>query len=106
MRRYTTPTITLRIDNIDLTGLDVYVTFRQGCRSVTKNEDEITVSYTDSQTVIDVFLDQSETALFQVGKRCEVQVNWVASGDVRLATKTKAIKITENLLEREVDYDG
>lgn len=35
MINYTTPTISLTVEDIDLTGKDVYVTLEQGCNQLT-----------------------------------------------------------------------
>ena len=42
MRRYTTPTHDLVVRGIDLTDMDVYVTYMQGeCRKVTMQPEEV-----------------------------------------------------------------
>ena len=108
MRRYTTPAILLAIREIDLTdGCDVYVTFRQGSRLLTKASDDpgVTVTYdgeTD-KTIIALTLSQAETAAFALSD-CSIQVNWITREGVRRATKIRTIRIEPNLLEKEVSY--
>lgn len=108
MRRYTTPTLTLYVADVDITAYDVYVTFKQGTNILTKTGDDLTLAYdSDSaQTSVAVTLTQAETALFDSSKAkdCLVQVNWVTSSGVRSATRVKAINVDPNLLTQEVEY--
>lgn len=44
MINYTTPTISLTVEDIDLTGKDVYVTLEQGCNQLTKTGPQLAIS--------------------------------------------------------------
>jgi len=107
MRRYTTASQTLRIPGIDLTGMDVYVTYKQSLSysndPFTLTIDTASVSYSDGTTVIVVSLTQEQTAMFTVGK-CDVQVNWVSSSDARGATVPATFTVNTNLLNEVVEY--
>ena len=105
MTRFTTPTLLLRIP-IDLTGKQIFVTFEQPKRELTKSGDDIVASY-DSEigkTVMQVALTQQETAMFCTGE-CLTQINWISSDGVRGASRKKRLRIHENLLDREVYYE-
>lgn len=108
MRRYTTPTHDLVVEGIDLTGMDVWVTYRQdGRRLVKMGPDELeSVTYDEDadESTITVSLTQLQTAQFAVGKRAKVQVNFIDSEDRRNATVIKEITISENLLDEVVEY--
>ena len=65
MRRGTTPTFTFDVDT-DLTGWDVYITFKQRKVELTRKEPEITP--TNDGCVCTVELTQAETLKFKEGK--------------------------------------
>jgi hypothetical protein len=99
MRRYTTPTITLKVVGVDLTGSNVYVTFKQEDSTlITKSGDDVTAELDGSDTTITVSLTQAETGSLMAQKSTSVQVNWM-SGATRKATEIRYISTTENLLE-------
>lgn len=104
IRRYTSPTQELIIENLDLSSADIYVTYRQGSVSMTFSGDDIEVSLiTDNDrtdTLIQVYLSQSETAKFGLGD-VSVQVNWIIDGQ-RDATSIVKFDITNNLLEEVI----
>lgn len=52
MINYTTPTIQLIVEGVDITGKDVYVTFEQQCKELTKSGSDLTVSAEESDTNI------------------------------------------------------
>ena len=105
MTRFTTPTLLLRIP-IDLTGKQIYVSFRQPQRGFDKSGDDVIASY-DSETgktVMQVALSQKETASFKRGEYW-MQINWIGSDGVRGASKKKRLLVHENMLAREVQYE-
>lgn len=104
MRQYTTPTITLTVEGIDLTGYGVYVTFQQGQTKLTIEDptmEAVTVQQV-TNTVISVPLSQLQTASFDYGKAL-VQVNWTDGTGSRNATDIGEIGIGINLLDQVVD---
>lgn len=104
MRRYTTPTYTFTISGVDLSSMDVYVTFKQGSTILTI--EDCTVTYADETSTIEVSLTQAQTASFIVGKDCKVQVNAINIDGDRLATKERTVKVKVNLLEEVITYDS
>lgn len=104
LRRYTSPSYTLHIQNIDLSGnTDVYVTLRQKDKVQTYTDEDLLITYvTDGvevpETQIALNLDQVETAAFDVGLIIEVEVNWLSEGK-RYATNIALIEPLRNLLE-------
>lgn len=102
MRRYTTPTIGLCIEGIDITDADIYVTFESKDNTVTvKNPD---AAYENGNTIIECPLTQEQTASFGLTNQVVVQVNWVYSNGKRNATEIKAVSISDNLIEKVVEY--
>ena len=100
MRRYTTPTVTLTVKGVDLTGMDVLVTFSQACRTLTVENPSMTLDGED--TVISVPLTQVQTGGFADGS-VEVQVNWLDGYGHRDATTVGTIEVGRNLLAQVVD---
>lgn len=95
MIRYTTPTYTLRVAGIDLTGKKVYVTFAQGSRIVTIEDPEC--AYENGKTRITCTMTQQDSAKFKVGEM-DVQVNWLENGG-RNATVVKQVPVLLQLLQ-------
>ena len=97
--RATTPTFkhTFTEPELDLTqATNVYVTYRQGSKALTKTGEDIEVE----PKAVTVFLSQKETLIFKAGI-VQAQVNWT-SGDRRAASKIKGIELEENLLDKVV----
>jgi len=96
MIRGTTPTFELKIaDNtVDLTqASNVYATFTQLDRSITKTGEDIVVTARQ----VDVYFSQEESLAFKTGN-IEVQLNWTYNGGSRAATNIVKVYITENLI--------
>lgn len=103
MIRYTTPTITLTIENFSFPEeCDIYVTLEQGTNELTKSDAEITTSGNNS--VIKVTLTQAESGSFKQCAPVYVQVNWIDSLGVRNATKIAQVTAFENLLDKVIQY--
>lgn len=106
MIRYTTPTIPLVIEGVDLTGADeIIASFRQMIgRSMSSNEVDIDgltpVLDGKGNSVIEVPLSQMQTGRFRPGT-IQVQVNY-RFGDLRNATSIASFTAYENLLQRVV----
>lgn len=96
MIRGTTPTFELKIadETVDLTeAYNVYATFSQCGKSLTKTGDDIEVTARQ----VDVYFTQAESLMFAPGA-IEIQLNWTYANGSRAATrKIKAI-IEDNLL--------
>ena len=56
MINYTTPTIALIVENIDLTGKDIYVTLEQGKHELTKSGAELTVTTQTEEQITDTHI--------------------------------------------------
>lgn len=110
MINYTTPTIVLTVEGVDLTGMDVYVTLEQGAHELTKTGEDLTITIeTESEqtnTVLATVLTQAESAAFDFGKSALVQVNWISAQGVRCATEIGKIAVMRNLLDEVVEYGG
>lgn len=109
IERGTTQEVTITIIGWNLTGCDIYVTFKQGARKVTRKTMD-SVTYANNATKIVLTLTQQETLTFEDKKSGLVQVRWVdASGD---AHKTKTAKfdvdelLYEAVLTKEADDNG
>lgn len=99
MRRYTTPTLTLRIDGEGLAGCDVYVTLTQGETEITVTGEECTsVDVDDSGMTVRLQLTQEQTARFEPRKAVRVQANIVDSTGHRFATDIQRVSVWDNLL--------
>lgn len=104
MINYTTPTISLIVEDVDITAHDIYVTLVQGTNELIKTGSDLTVSTDDGDTSIIFTLTQEESASFDYNNRAAVQVNWITSSGVRSATEIKSIGITKNLLDKVISY--
>lgn len=109
IERGTTQEVTITIIGWNLTGCDIYVTFKQGARKVTRKTMD-SVTYANNATKIVLTLTQQETLTFEDKKSGLVQVRWVdASGD---AHKTQTAKfdvdelLYEAVLTKEADDNG
>lgn len=101
MRRYTTPTIEVTVEGVDLTGCEIWVTLWQQGTEVTTRPGANDVAYDGSDTTITVGYTQEQTASLDEG-RAKVQVNWVDGEGRRNATAIAAIQVSGNLLGRTV----
>lgn len=108
MIKYTTPTITLTIEGVDLTGQDIYVSIEQGQHELMKHGSDLTVTTETVQqvtnTIVTFTLAQEETADFCFNKGASVQVNWINAAGKRAATEIKTIGVMRNLLDEVISY--
>ena len=108
MINYTTPSITLEVEAVDLTDNDVYVTLHQGNYRMTKKGTDLVISTETHEqitdTVITFVLTQEESASFVYDKKVSVQVNWINASGVRDATEVKTIGVMRNLLDEVIAY--
>lgn len=93
---YTTPTLELTIDGVDLTGLTSYVTLVQGESALTIEDPPAT--WDGHKTTLAVTLTQAQTALFERGA-ADVQVNWLDAGGRRAATVVQTVRVGTQLLQ-------
>lgn len=99
MRRYTTPTHTLTVEGADLTGASIWVTY-EGSAGNTFTVTDMDVTLDGEDTVLEITLTEEQTASLATGK-ARVQVNWT-NGGRRAATVIRTVKVTENLLEKDL----
>lgn len=108
MINFTTPTITLVVEGVDLTGKNIYATLEQGCRELTKKGSDMNITTETvgerTDTVLTMVLSQEESASFDFNKNAFVQVNWITAGGVRGATEIKKIDVMRNLLDEVIEY--
>lgn len=109
IERGTTQEVTITIIGWNLTGCDIYVTFKQGARKVTRKTMD-SVTYANNATKIVLTLTQQETLTFEDKKSGLVQVRWIdASGDAH-KTQTARFDVDELLYEavltKEADDNG
>lgn len=104
MINYTTPTISLTVEEVDLTGTDVYVSLEQGNHELTKSGSDLIISTDEGDTNIIFTLTQEESASFNFGKSVSVQVNWISQAGVRDATEIKSVGVMRNLLDKVISY--
>lgn len=100
MTRGTTPTITLTVNELDLTELkSIYVTFCQAGKILTKQKGESGVEI-DTHTV-SIRLSQEETLRFSPGT-VEVQLRGLTNGDNAFATNVGKVAVKDVLLKEVI----
>lgn len=108
MINWTTPTITLTVEGVDLSTVDVYVTLEQGTHELNKSGTDLNITTdTHDQTTdtnIAFMLTQQESASFRFNSAVSVQVNWIDASGTRLATEIKTVPVMRNLLDRVINY--
>lgn len=108
MINYTTPTYPITVEDKDLTGQDVYVTFEQMGKKLTKSGADLTITTEThdqvTDTIITTTFTQEETAMFDPGTRVKLQVNFINSEGVRDATNKATIEVFSNLLDKVIAY--
>ncbi len=103
MIQWTTPTHTHTVSGIDLTGFDVWVSYKQGRNELSVLASDVT--YDGSKTSVTVELTQRQTGAFKADT-VKVQINWVTPDGKRDAVKVKSVECDENLMAKEVNYVG
>ena len=108
MINYTTPTITLTVEGVDITSCDVYVSLEQGSTEITKSGTDLTLATEavghNTNTTISFALTQEESGSFNVKLPVSLQVNWINSSGVRTATEIVSLPVMKNLLNEVVEY--
>ena len=100
IRRYTTPTISLTVNKIDLTAYDVFVTFKSGNKTLTFTNDDISMTFESPDTQIEIEFTQEQSALFSGQALC--QINWLTTGGERNATCIRSVNFSPNLLDEVI----
>lgn len=103
MRRYTTPTITLTISDLDLTDYHTVTTLKQG--SVELDLEDIDCTASDDGCVLETVLTQEQTAAFSAKKDIYVQVHFVSASGVASATNIKRLTMGKTLHEAVISYE-
>ena len=98
IERGTTQDVTITIRGYDLTSSDIYVTFKQGSKSVTKKTMD-SVSYANNATKIILTLTQQETLSFEDKRSGLVQARWVDANGEAHKTRTAQFDVDELLYE-------
>lgn len=106
MIRYTTPTKTIRVKGLDITGYDVVVSFRQTL-GTSENAHRIDVtdpetSFDGTDTLVTVTLTQAQTGGFASGA-VSYQVNY-GLGTSRNATTVGQFHMARNLYSGEMEF--
>ena len=104
IERGTTQDVTITIRGYDLTSSDIYVTFKQGAKILTKKT-MTSVSYANSVTTIVLTLSQAETLYFENNKSGDLQVRWVDSNGNAKKTKTATFNVDVCLYDAEIEKD-
>lgn len=104
MRQGTTPTYTLVVDDYDLTDKTVFVTISRKDKDITLTGDRLTVAYDGNSSTIAFRLTQRETFALPLGK-AEVQVRFIDSSGVALATDIMPIEVTRVLQAGVIEYE-
>lgn len=103
MRRYTTPTVTIKIKDLNLAGMKTFVTFKQGKQILFTREDLVFVgTETGSQAV--AVLTQEETGAFNTSERVKIQVRFIDENGVAGATNIKSVDMRPVLMEGVISY--
>lgn len=98
MRRGTTPTLRLALEDIDPDEIrSLYVTLKQGDMLLTKGKEDCIFS----QGIIEITLTQAETLTFEAAY-CEVQVRGVKNDDTVFASDIKSIPVDAILMDGEI----
>lgn len=91
MRRGTTPTITLESD-FDFTGWYLYVTIVNGVKSITFENDSLTMKRDNGKSLISFTLTQEQTLSFKSGTMCEVEIRAYKDG-AAVATDIESVSV-------------
>lgn len=102
MRRYSTPTITITVEDVDLTdAAKILVTFDQGHAEIITKEPS-TVKYDMGNSILSVDLSENETALFDYRRPVRIEINILTSKGERIPSDIVEIPVFENLLNRSM----
>lgn len=103
MRRYTTPTITVNITGVDLTGYHTFTTLKQGNKVITL--EDLPVSPTDGGCTLTGKLTQEQTANFDPYNDIQIQVRFITPDGVASASNIKSVTVKNVLMEGVINYE-
>lgn len=106
MRRYTTPVLRLYVSGHDFTNAEAHVTIRQKCLEFEIVADSVTYDPEEDRTTLLVPLTQEQTGMLDPRNPAKVQVNFVWPDGARNATTVRSVNVSDNLLDRVVEYGG
>lgn len=99
IRRYTTPTFVLKVDE-KIDDFDIHVTFKQTRTVLTFTKDEIdSIQWDGEYTRLAVTFTQKQSSLFKENVPVEIQVNVMDDNGYRVATGIVNCNFGKNLLE-------
>ena len=97
MRRGTTPIISLEVD-FDFTGWELFVTFKNGMKTITIENDGLTLEAEKGTSTINVLLTQLQTLSFNSSTKCEVQIRAYKGGSA-VATSIETLDVKRILMD-------
>lgn len=97
MRRGTTPIISLEVD-FDFTDWELFVTFKNGLKTITIENDGLTLEVDKGISTIDVLLSQIQTLSFNANTKCEVQIRAYKDGSA-VATEIETVDVERILMD-------
>lgn len=103
MRQFTTPTITLTIDGLDLTGWHTETTLKQGDKVLKINDAPSTT--TENGCQLTIALTQEETGLFDANAGIATQVRFINEAGFAGATDIRTLRIDPVLSGGVINYE-
>lgn len=91
MKRGTTPIIELEV-NRDLHDWHLYVTIVNGAKSITFENDDLTLTYENNVTKVLLMLTQEQTLSFKANTKCEVEIR-AFKDNIAIATDIETIDV-------------
>lgn len=101
--RGTTPDYILTVKGVDLRGMSVIVTIRQGNRELDKGTGDLLITSDGTDSVIALTLSQEDTLYLQEGAAA-VQVKFIDVENVARGTDIQTINVNRALYERVIEY--
>lgn len=106
MMQGTTPPYVLTVTGWDLTDKTVFVTLEgKDHNQVTKTGDDLTITYSDNNSIIAFRLTQNETFALKVGE-VEVQVRFIDADGIANGTNIVKVQNLRVLLQKVIRYAG
>lgn len=106
MRRGTTPTLNMEVKDINLTGMYLELAISTEEEKVfTKAGKDLTLTYEDPDTLVDVTLTQEETLALTAEEYVYLQIRFIDSADVADATDIVMVPVTGILRDGVIKYE-
>lgn len=106
MMQGTTPPYVLTVTGWDLTDKTVFVTLEgRDCNQVTKTGDDLTIVYSDNDSVVAFRLTQEETFALKAGE-VKVQVRFIGADGLAHGTNIVTVENLRVLLQKVIQYAG